>query len=214
MKCFPAFIPLEREKVVIIGGGKVALKKAQKLAPFLCQTTVIAKEFKESFSDAGPVTLIKKAYDPSDLDGAKLVIGATDDPEVNRKISEEARRRGIPVNIVDVPALCTFYFPAIINNGDLTIGISSGGDSPSAAVYLKHKIEKLVPKDFGEILQYLESVRPQVIAAIPDEPRRAAVFKDLFELCMENGIPAARAYLESAEDQNFLFEELKDMDEG
>ena len=116
---------------------------------------------------------------------------------MNRRIAALCRAAGIPVNAVDDKEACTFLFPALVRRGPLSIGISTGGASPSAAVFVKERVEAClpVPRDtdgadgFGEILAYLASLRPRVKGEIGEESLRAALFSALFDACLERGRP-------------------------
>lgn len=120
-----------------------------------------------------------------------LAVAATDNGEVNREIARLCRARQIPVNVADQPEEGTFVFPAVVQKGSLTIGVSTGGASPAAAVYVKEKIASVLPgedKHFQEILDYLARMRP-VVKREAAEPHRKALFLRLFDLCMEKNRP-------------------------
>ena len=120
-----------------------------------------------------------------------LAVAATDNGEVNREIARMCRARQIPVNVADQPEEGTFVFPAVVQKGSLTIGVSTGGASPAAAVYVKEKIASVLPgedKHFQEILDYLAGMRPIVKREVA-EPHRKALFLRLFDLCMEKNRP-------------------------
>ena len=122
-----------------------------------------------------------------------LVIAATDDPAVNRQVSSLCRQQNIPVNVADDPALCTFLFPALVQQGSFSAGISTGGASPVAAAYFKERLEDILPERLEDLLGWLERLRPFLKAAIPDQTRRAGAFHRLFDACMEKGAPLTEA---------------------
>lgn len=188
MAYFPMFVDLAGQPCLIVGGGTVALRKVRKLAPYGPALTAVAPAFVPQMETVG-ITLHRRAFCPADLDGKALVIAATSDSALNRRIAALCRERRIPVNAVDDRENCTFLFPALVRRGPLSIGISTGGASPTAAVDVKKKIEALLPESDGwdQILEYLAAQRAAVKAALPDETVRAQVFAALFDTCMARG---------------------------
>lgn len=195
MAYFPFFMDLSRQNGLIVGGGTVALRKIQKLLPYEAHLTVCAPELNPEISQISGLTLLRQPFEPALLDGMDYVIAATDNTALNHQISDLCRQRGIPVNVVDDRDACTFLFPALVKRGDLSIGISTGGASPSAAIYLKERIAALLPEDFGQLLEYLDGLRDQVKAALPDGRSRARFFSRLFNICIQTGWPLSEARL-------------------
>ena len=193
MPYFPMFMDLSGQPCLIVGGGTVAARKAEKLRPYSPDLRIVAPEFGPGFEGC---TLLCRPYAPGDEDGMALVIAATDDPALNRAISEVCREKRIPVNVVDEKELCTFLFPCLVQEGELSVGISTGGASPTAAVWLKNRIREQIPTGFDEILAFLEELRPQIKASIPTEAERSACFAALFQACMQVGRPLTKAELE------------------
>lgn len=190
MPYFPMFVDLKDQIVLIAGGGKVALRKLQKLTPFGASPTVIAPDILPELAALTGVKFYRRAFRPSDLrPRPALVIAATDDRKVNRHISELCRKRHIPVNVADDPALCSFVFPALIQEGDFSAGITTGGASPAASAYFKERLSELLPEHLAEILSWLRVIRQTLQSSIPEQTERAAVFRRLFEACMEKGAP-------------------------
>lgn len=186
MPLFPIFLDLRGKKVLIVGGGHVALRKAERLAPYGASITAVAPEFAPGFAALSGVTALERRFQPGDVEGAALVIAATDDAELNAAVSELCAWEGIPVNVVDDLALCSFVFPALVRRGELSVGISTGGASPSAAQYIRRLVEEQVPDGFEEILDFLAARRAQLKSALPAE-RRSAAYAALFSRCMELG---------------------------
>lgn len=193
MPYFPMFIDLKDQILLIAGGGSVALRKLQKLMPYGVSPTVVAPDILPEFTVLPGVKLRRRAFKPSDLrPRPALVIAATDDRAVNRHISELCQKRHIPVNVADDPELCSFLFPALVQRGDFSAGISTGGASPAAAAYFKERLSELLPENLEEILSRLKSGRQTLKAAIPEPDRRAAAFHRLFEACLERGAPLTK----------------------
>lgn len=194
MPYFPMFVDLTGQPCLIVGGGSVAARKAEKLRPYSPDLRAIAPEFVSGFEGC---TLLRRPYIPGDEDGMALVIAATDDPDLNHAISAACRSKNIPVNVVDDREYCSFLFPCLVQEGELSIGISTGGASPTAAVWLKQQITDLVPTGFDEILAFLEELRPQIKAKISEESKRSAVFAALFHACVQVGRPLTQEELEA-----------------
>ncbi|MBD5550346.1 MAG: uroporphyrinogen-III C-methyltransferase [Lachnospiraceae bacterium] len=190
MPWFPMFINLKNKSVLIIGGGAVALRKLQKLMPYGVIPTVIAPHVLPEFETLPDVRLRKRSFRVSDLrPRPSLVIAATDNKETNRRISVLCYKRHIPVNVADDPALCSFLFPALIQQGTFSAGISTGGASPVATAYFKERLRELLPESLDKLLSWLECIRPALKASIPEQHKRAAVFRRLFDACMAKGAP-------------------------
>lgn len=182
MPLFPMFVNLENAPVLLAGGGTVALRKAEKLLPYGAQITVVAPDIVPELAALPGLTLCRRPFEESDLQGPPaLVIAATDDTPLNREIAALCKVRRIPVNVVDDLTACGFVFPALVNRGRLSVGISTGGASPTAAVWLKERIEALLPPRFAESLDRLEALRPALKAREPDEHARAERFRAAFE---------------------------------
>ena len=194
MGYFPFFMELEGREGLVVGGGAVAARKVQKLQLYGPRLTVAAPEILPEIAELPGVTLLRRAFAPGMLEGKCFVIAATDSREVNRGIAALCRERGIPVNAVDDKEACTFLFPALVKRGDLTVGVSTAGASPSAAAWVGRRVSERLPEDFGELLDYLASLRPMVQKRVAEE-NRAAVFARLFSDCMEEGFPLKEAAL-------------------
>lgn len=190
MPSFPMFIDLQDRPILVVGGGTVALRKLDKLAPYGGRPTVVAPEILPEIAALPGVTLRRRPFRPWDLiPRPALVIAATDNPAANRTVCNLCRRRHIPVNAVDDPENCTFLFPALVHQGRFSAGISTGGASPTGAAYWKAELQSLLPEHLDILLDWLEAQRPVVKQAIADQPRRAAVFRRLFYACMDRGRP-------------------------
>ena len=187
MACFPFFTELEGKEGLIVGGGTVALRKIEKLQPFGPSLTVVAPEIMNQIREISGLKLCQRPFDPSDIqEGLAFVIAATDDKEENHRIAGLCRAYRIPVNTVDDPRACTFLFPALVHRGKLTVGISTAGASPTAAVRLKEQIGDLLPEGYEEILEFLEEKRSQVKAVLPEKDQ-GRVLRSLCDECLRQG---------------------------
>lgn len=187
MSCFPFFMEIGNRPALIAGGGTVALRKIEKLLPYGPRLTVVSPAIAEEIAALPGLRLLRRPFQPEDLEGMAFAIAATADREVNHRIAALCRERSILVNVVDDPAACTFLFPALVKRGELSIGISSGGASPSAAIHFKEQIAGLLPDDLESILGFLKAVRPGIKAALPEEAARARAFDALFRRCLKEG---------------------------
>lgn len=192
MPWFPMFVQLKGAEALLVGGGTVALRKAEKLLPYGPHIKVVAPDIIPELAALPGLTLCRRPFAESDLQGTPaLVIAATDEPALNRNIAALCREKRIPVNVVDDPEACGFLFPALVRRGRLSVGISTGGASPTAAVWLKERIESILPPHFGTAMDRLEALRPALKAQVPEERDRAARFRAAFE--RELAVPAEPA---------------------
>lgn len=142
---FPVFIDMADKTVLIVGAGKIALRRVRTLLRFGARIRVVAPDFCRELGEmeeSGKICAERRIYLPGDIQGAALVIAATDSREVNRQIREDCRGKGIPVNVADDRALCDFYFPSVVMTDDAVIGISSGGEAPGRTKEIRGKIER------------------------------------------------------------------------
>lgn len=190
MPYFPIFIDLKDKPVLIVGGGTVASRKLRKLSPYGANATIVAPDILPEIAGYPGIKLKRKHFEASDLrPRPSLVIAATDNREANRRISRLCRKRHIPVNVADEPALCSFLFPALVQKGSFSAGISTGGASPTAAAYFKERVQELLPEGLEELLAWLESLRPLVKASVPEQHKRGAILRNLFESGIAKGAP-------------------------
>lgn len=131
---FPMFVDISRKRILIVGGGKIAARRAAVISQFASDIVMIAPDFCEQskmLESGHAVRLICRSYEESDLEQADIVITATDNHELNAAIGRCCKEKKILVNVADDQSLCDFYFPGIVIEEDIVIGISSGGKEPS-----------------------------------------------------------------------------------
>ena len=157
MKCFPMMVPLEGRRVLLVGGGKVALRKAERLKEFGVRLDVCAPVVLPALAALAQEK--HAAYGRELLRDAVFVVAATDDAAMNARVAHDCRVAGIPVNSVDAPADCDFYFPAAVMRGDISVGISTGGASPALAAALRKYLERVLPPDLAQICALAEQLR-------------------------------------------------------
>ncbi len=175
MSLLPVFFRLEGRKCLVVGAGTVALQKIESLREAGAEITVVAPQASEEvrrLAHAGALVWHERLFQPSDLDGAFLVIAATNASGANRAVYEEARRRNVLCNAVDDPPNCDFYFGSVVRRGDLQVAISTAGESPALAQRLRREIDEQLPQDLGPWLAELGKLRSEIRAAmLPGESR-------------------------------------------
>ena len=159
---FPSYINLTNKKILLIGGGNIALEKLEKLTDFSKDITVITKDISSKFLDFTKlhnIPIENRAYKKGDIDGFDIVVVATNEVSLHKKIFNESRDSRVLVNSVDNTAYCDFIFPSYIKKGDLTISISTSGASPAMAKRIRVYIEKLIPSNIIEFLREMREFR-------------------------------------------------------
>lgn len=162
---YPAFLDIRDKPCVLVGGGEVALRKAEALLACGARLSIVASAplgALRQLALQGGATLVQRDYRDGDLEGAFLAVAATDSPQVNLRVAEEARRRRVLVNVVDAPQLCDFIVPSVIRRGDLTIAVSTGGLSPALSRWVRNELEKRLPAEYEELLGVVAEVREEL----------------------------------------------------
>ena len=167
MKYYPVYLDITNKRCVIVGGGDVAERKAERLLDFGARVTVIGKTLTpllETMKRDGRIEHIHADYDGTLIGNAFMLIGATDRDDINTRISLDGKHKGILVNIVDDPAKCDFILPSLVQQGDLAIAISTGGKSPALAKKLREELEKRYGPEYEALLHMLGKLREKVVA--------------------------------------------------
>jgi precorrin-2 dehydrogenase/sirohydrochlorin ferrochelatase len=181
---FPAYFNLNNKKILLVGGGFIALEKLEKLVDFTKEITVISKEFSSAFimfANEHKILMITRPYVTGDIEGFDIVIVATDTVVLHKEIFEESRSLRILVNSVDDTAYCDFIFPSYVKKGNLTISISTSGASPALAKRLRLYIEKLIPSTLESFLEEMKSLRK----TMPKGEKRMKFFEEKTDKFME-----------------------------
>ncbi len=184
MDFLPLFHKLQNRRVLVVGGGEIALRKARLLADAGATLRVVSPDVGRELCELvehGAGELVLRGYQADDLNGVSLVIAATDDVPLNARISEQAQAIGIPVNVVDAPALCSVIFPAIVDRSPLIVAVSSGGDAPVLARLIRAKIETWIPATYGQLAGLAKIFRAQVKSLFPDVQQRRVFWEDVFQ---------------------------------
>lgn len=175
---FPVFLDLRGRRVLVVGGGLVAERKVRGLAKCGARVKVVAPEARPSLTQIAE-RVVLRPFAITDLEGMWLVVVATDDEALNRRVATACRRRRVMVNTVDRPALCDFIMPSIARRGRLTLAVSTGGASPALARALRRRLQRsLTAKDVA-VASTLARLRPRLLN-LPISKRRRAI-ADLME---------------------------------
>jgi siroheme synthase-like protein len=165
---YPVFLNIRGKKCLVVGGGAVALRRVEALLEHGAHVTAVSPCVTDGIRELaadGKVALVSEKYQTHNLQGMTLVIAATDDPATNRRVAREAAGRRIPVNVVDAPELCNFIVPAVVRRGDLTIAVSTGGESPALARKMRVQLEKQFGEEYAVLTRLVGDVRREMKAA-------------------------------------------------
>ena len=186
MGYFPLCIDLRNADIILVGEGDIAREKLNILLPFGANIRLFSSRLWE---DRPCVRLVQTPLEERDLDPRPAFVVVADVSEREKKrISTLCRQKQIPVNVVDEPALCSFYFPSLITRGPLTVAVSTGGKSPGAAVWLRRNLEEHIPERTEEILEWAHTLRQTLKAEVP-EIHRKAVLRKAIASAFEKGCP-------------------------
>ena len=155
---FPINLNLEGRSCLVVGAGRIGLRKTEQLLATGARVTVVAPEVVGDFA-ALPVTIHQRAFELTDLDGQRLVITATGNRELDQLIYDMCEERGIWINSADDPDRCAFTLPAVVRRGDLMVTVSTGGNSPALSSWMRQKLEALVGPEFEEVVNELAQER-------------------------------------------------------
>ena len=208
MDYLPIFLKVEDRPCLVVGGGKVAARKVALLhragATITTVSPVLCNELRTLLVQ-GVITHMARDFQDEDLDDAVLVIAATDDEAVNRRISELAKSQRIPVNVVDSPDLCGFIMPSIIDRSPVQIAVSTGGASPVLARLLRSRLESFIPAAYGRLAKLVDEYRQRVKQRFSNTDQRRYFWENILqgrvaELLFTGHEEKARAALEEAID--------------
>jgi precorrin-2 dehydrogenase/sirohydrochlorin ferrochelatase len=197
---YPVNLLVAGKRCVVIGGGRVAAAKADGLAECGARVHVIAPRICEAARAVPGVTYEERGYESSDLDGAALVIAATDDPVVNRQVFLDAEARGTWINSADDPENCSFTLPARVRRGDLLVTFSTGGRSPALAAWLRRRFEAELGPEMETLLDLLGSERSRLRAegrSTEEVDWQNAIDSGMLELIREGRLAEAKERLQA-----------------
>ncbi len=184
MKFYPVFLDLRDRPCLIVGGGRVAERKAVSLLEAGADVTILSPSLTEKLQDlclSGKITHIARTFEDKDIAGAYLVIAATGSPEVNSVVGKLCRKKHVLVNVAAPPEESSFIVPSVVDRGELLIAVSTGGSSPALSKKIRQELEKAYGPEYDLFIQKMTLVRNRLIEELPDESARRAVFEALVD---------------------------------
>ena len=179
---YPVFLDIKDRLCIVFGGGEVAERKVLMLLKFGAAIRVISPVTTKKLlrlETSGKITILRRGYNYGDMKDAVLVFAATDNREINSSIKKEGIERGIPVNVVDDPELCSFIVPSIVKKGPITIAISTSGVLPLFSKKLRKEIENLITEDYLRYVRLVGRFRKILIEEVNDPVVRKEVMKEI-----------------------------------
>lgn len=190
---FPMFLKLEGKRCVVVGAGKVGEPKIGGLLETGARVHVVALDASPAVREwarEGRIELDLRPFHPDDLNGAFLAVVATSSRSLNERIYDQAQRRGVMCNVVDVPDLCDFFYPAVVRRGDLQIAVSTAGQSPSLAQKIRQELEKQYGPGYADWVAELGQTRKLILASDLEREKKLDL---LHSLASREAVEAALA---------------------
>ena len=187
MRYYPVNLDIQNRKCLVVGGGSVGTRKVMTLLECGAVVTVVSSDVAEELLELAEKKMIelkRRPYESSDIDGMFLVIGATDNEELNWQINKDAEHQNKLCNIADRPEACNFILPSIVNRGNLVIAISTSGKSPAFAKKMRQDLEKEFGEEYDEFLQLMGAIRKKALS----EKHEPEAHKHLFEQLINRGL--------------------------
>jgi precorrin-2 dehydrogenase / sirohydrochlorin ferrochelatase len=216
MRYYPICLDIRGRSCLVIGGGQVGTRKVKTLLDCGARVTVVSPQVTTelgALAEQKRIALLQRPYRSSDQAGVFLIIGATDDMALNRRIHQEAEQAGRLCNIADQPHLCNFVLPSVIQQGDLMLAISTSGKSPAFAKYLRRQLQTQFGPEYGRLLNLMGAVRRRLLR----EAHAPEAHKPLFERLIAEGLlemirldrrPQINTLLSQVLGPEFVYEEL------
>jgi precorrin-2 dehydrogenase / sirohydrochlorin ferrochelatase len=187
MRYYPVQLDIRGRGCLVVGGGAVGTRKVQTLLACGARVTVVSPAATATLAQMaaqGRIVLKGREYVAEDLEGMFLVIGATDDEALNRRIHADAEARRVLCNIADRPESCNFILPSILKRGDLIITVSTSGRSPAFAKNLRHRLEMQFGEEYGAFLDLMGAIRERLLA----RQHAPEAHKHLFETLIDSSL--------------------------
>jgi siroheme synthase-like protein len=193
---------MQARQTVVVGGGHVAARKVEGLLTAEAQVKVISPVLVpelQSLADSGVITHVHRSYRAGDLEGAFLAIAATDEITVNHAVWAEATKQGCLINVVDDPEHSTFILPAVLQRGEMSVAVSTGGSSPALARRLRERLEDIIGPEYRTLTELLAELRPELLASFaPGKARLEAALRvvdsNILHVIQNQGRDTALAY--------------------
>jgi precorrin-2 dehydrogenase/sirohydrochlorin ferrochelatase len=196
MSFYPMYVDIEGLKCLVVGGGDVASRKAGSLVECDAAVSVVSPQTTpeiERLENEGRIKIERREYAESDIDGAALVIVATDDTALNKRIYQEAKKKNIPVNVVDAPEICTFIVPSTIRRGDLIISISTSGSCPALAKAIRKDLQRQFGEEYAEFCNILRQFRADLADKYDKQEDRAEALRKFIDSDAIESIKAGKS---------------------
>lgn len=192
MACFPMFMDLTGRECLLVGGGRVALRKIRTLSDFDAHITVISPEVcpeLEQYAQERPeqIRVFRRYFAPEDCAGKALVVAATNDRDVNHGVFESCKARNIPVNTIDCREECTFLFPAYVKEQNVVAAFSGSGNSPLIAQMLKEQAKQYLLPVLGDLNERMGQLREEDFFRKLPESDRKTIYRMLYNRTLERG---------------------------
>ncbi len=187
MKYYPVNLDIRNRECLVVGGGRVGVRKVETLLKCGANVTVVSPvstDRVQALSRQGKIKLDQRPFRTDDITDKFLVISATDDEKLNRQVYEDAEKQNTLCNIADRPEICNFILPAIIHRGDLVVTISTSGKSPAFAKKLRKDLEIEFGREYAEFLELMGAIRKKLLA----EKHEPEAHKPIFEALISSGI--------------------------
>jgi precorrin-2 dehydrogenase / sirohydrochlorin ferrochelatase len=175
---YMACLDVAGRSCLVVGGGTVALEKVRGLLDCGARVTVVAPRIVSELDDLTDVEIVRRGYRESDLDGRLLVVAATSNSSLNRRIFAQAEARALLCNVVDVPDLCSFILPAVLRRDPIAVAVSTGGASPALAQRIRDDVGALIGPEHVEVARRLQQLRPWARSNLPTYEDRRRFFAD------------------------------------
>ena len=212
MDYLPVFLKVKGRPCLVVGGGKVAARKASLLQRAGARVTVIAPEICDELgqmAEQGQLSCERRTFDDSDMHDKTLVIAATNDKALNERVSQLASERHIPANIADNPELCNFIMPSVIDRSPVQVAVSTGGSSPVLARLLRSKLESFIPAAYGRLARLVDDYRQDVKQRFAEPAKRRYFWESILQGRVSELLFAGQEALA----RNALEEAIRDADE-
>ncbi len=216
MKYYPVHLNINNRDCLVVGGGGVGSRKVKTLLSCGARVTVVSREVSgplQELAASGDIRLEQRSYRSEDLDGMFLVIGATDDENLNRQISSDAEQLNTLCNIADRPEVCNFILPSIVHRDDLVITISTSGKSPALAKKLRKALEEQFGEEYGVFLKLMGAIRKKLLRHAHEPEAHKPLFEQLINseligMIQKNKIDDINVLLFDILGEGYKFEEL------
>ena len=220
MRYYPVNLDIRGRSCLVVGGGRVGVRKVDTLLKCGAIVTVVSPEATHPLArlaEEGRIVLERREYRSSDVKGRFLIIGATDDEGLNRQIHADAERLNLLCNIADRPEICNFILPAIVRRGDFMLAISTAGKSPAFAKHMRRRLEAQFGPEYGKLLGLMGAIRRKLLAEAHEPEAHKPLFErliagDLLELVKTGEKDRIDRLLEEVLGPGYRYEQLMTAD--